>query len=126
MEGFQQIHKLGIAPSRYRQDELQWAATRQPDRLQLRQVVGGQQAAIGHGDDPLDRKAPEHLLEHRLEGRHLGSVAIEHLVIQRDALGGLHHAHRNCRAINPSLAMPKWRTSPGCSDRPSLRIVVRL
>ena len=78
-------------------------SARQSDGLQLGQVVGGQQPAIGHRDDALDGESLHDLLDDRVERGHLGRVAIEHLVVQRQALGSLHHAEHDLARNQPLL-----------------------
>lgn len=43
------------------------------------------------------------LLDDRFERGHLGRVAIEHLVVQRQALGGLHHSEHDLARNDPLL-----------------------
>ena len=57
---------------------------------QLADVVHAEQAPIGHQDHPLDAKALEHPLEHRLQRARLGHVTRVHGVHERQAVGRLH------------------------------------
>ena len=56
-EALENFHQVGIAPGGHGQDELQLAATLVGQRRQLPDILQAQEAAIGHQDDALDRKA---------------------------------------------------------------------
>jgi hypothetical protein len=92
VESPQLLQELVVAPSRHREDELQGTTVGQADLPQRLQVVETQQAAVGDQDQPAHaREALEHRAQGRQQGAGLGDVAVEHLVVDRYALGGLHH-----------------------------------
>ena len=95
MKGTQQFNKIAITSPRHGQNELKLVAAGQNNCLQIRQIVGGQQAPVGHGNDALDGKARHNLLNDALEGGDLSRVAIKHLVVQRQALSRLHHTEHH-------------------------------
>ena len=64
-------------------------------RVLLGNIVRAQQAAVGHQDHPLDRKARQHLAQHAFQGLGLADIAGMHRVHQRQSLGGLDHASTN-------------------------------
>ena len=104
LEGSQNLLELAVAPARHRQDELQRLIARQPELAQLLDVVERQQSAVGHDDQPPDvRIAAQHLLQRRRERGRLGGVAGEDLVVDRQALGGLHHAEHELPGDEPLL-----------------------
>ncbi len=105
MQGLHGVSELPIAPARYSQDELQGLPVGQLHLLQLIHIVKREQAAIGHDDQALDvRVAAEHLLERGQQCRRLSLVAIEDLVINRQALGCLHHAQHELARDDAFLA----------------------
>ena len=97
----QQVHKLAVAPAGHGQDELQRLAAGQLHGLQVGQVVDGQQAPIGHGDDAFDEVALHDLLDDGLERAHLTSIALKDLVVQRQTIGRLHHAQHDLPGDQP-------------------------
>jgi hypothetical protein len=89
----QQLHELGVAPPRHRQDELQWPVVSDLQRRERLDVVQRQQPPVGHHHQAADvRVSRQHLLQRRLQCRRLGRVAVEDLVVDRHAVGRLHHA----------------------------------
>jgi hypothetical protein len=87
----QHLGELGIPPSRYREDELQRPAAGQPDRGEPIEIVHRQQPPIGHHHQALDVPiAGQHRVQRRQQRGGLSRVALEHLVMDRHAVGGLH------------------------------------
>ena len=104
LEGGQDLLELAVAPPGHRQDELQRLVTLQPELAQLLDVVERQQPAVGHHDQPPNvRVARQHLLQRWLERGCLRRVAGEDLVVDRHAVGGLHHAEHELPGDQPLL-----------------------
>ena len=97
----QQIHELAVAPAGHGQDELQRLAAGQLHGLQVGQVVDGQQASVGHGDDAFNGVALHDLVDDGLERTHLARVALKDLVVQRQTIGRLHHAQHDLPGDQP-------------------------
>jgi len=77
------------------QDELQCPIARQLQLAEHLQVVQRQQPPIGHHHQALHmRVALQHALQCGLERGALAGVAVEHLVVDRQAIGRLHHAQQ--------------------------------
>ena len=90
-----QFDKLAVAAPRHGQNELQLATAWQRDGPHFLEVVGRQQASISHGNDALDGEPLDDLLDRWHEGFDLRRVAVEHLVVERQAVSGLHHAEHD-------------------------------
>ena len=108
LDGLQHLGEFAIAPARHGQGESHGACvgrfSRQFDLAQLFQVVQRQQAAVGHHDQsPEVREAFHHLAQRGQQGGPLGLVAIEHLVVDRQAHGRLHHAQIELAGDNTFL-----------------------
>ena len=83
--------ELGIAPGRHREDELELTSFDFRQLGELSHIVQAQQPAISHHNDPLHRKALEHLSYHGLQRPRFGDVAPMHRVHQRQSVRALHH-----------------------------------
>jgi hypothetical protein len=90
-----QLNELTGPPPRHSQDEFQCLAAGQGDAGEFGQIVDRQQSAVGHHHQAADvwvaRKHLAHCGQHR---GCLGRVAVKHLVVDRHAIGRLHHAQQ--------------------------------
>jgi len=104
VEGFEQLDELVVAPARHGDDELERFAAGQAHGLECLEIVQAQQAPVGHQHQALHRReALEHLGERGQQDARLTRVAVEHLVVDRQPLGGLHHAEHELAGDQPLL-----------------------
>ena len=109
LEVLQHRFELAVAPPRHRQDVLQRTrpvgSGRQLQRLQRIEVVQRQQPPVRHQHQAADvREPPQQPLEHWQQRLTLAGVAIEHLVVDRQAIGRLHHAQQELSCDHAFLA----------------------
>jgi hypothetical protein len=102
--GFQQVDEFAVAPTRHRQDELQWAVYRHAQCAQRLDVVQRQQPPVGHHHQaPYVRESDQHLLQRGLQRWRIGRVAVEDLVVDGHTVGRLHHTEHELAGNDASL-----------------------
>ena len=92
VERGQCLLELAVAPPRHGQNKLQWRTARCRQCLQLSEVVDREQPSDGDRDHTANGKPCQVRLERCAQRRDFSDIAIKHLMVDRQPLGGLHDA----------------------------------